>query len=81
MPKFQSTAYYDEKTVQKIADNTVVAYPSKRGCTKKPRNGPVVVTHWYDGIDPLLLAYVRKHKIHWRRIEVVSPTELIIHER
>lgn len=78
MAALRKTTSVHPKTVQKVADNVVLISRKKRAPAKRSRNSKVVVTHWYDGIDPLIVAWVRANKIHYTRVEVVSPTEVII---
>lgn len=78
MPLFRKQVSLHEKTVQKAA---VTKMPKrKRAERKRPSSSRIVVTHWWDGVDNLLVDYVRSNKIHYTRVEVLSPTEIIIHE-
>jgi hypothetical protein len=67
------------QTVTKVSQNAIAISPAKKRKPSRKANSKVVVSHWYDGIDPLLVAWVRKNKIHWRRIEVVNSTTIIVH--
>lgn len=78
MARIRKTVSLHEKTVQKAA---VTKMPTrKKAVRKRPSSSRVVVTHWWDGVDKLLVNYVRSNKIHYTRVEVLSPTEIIIHE-
>lgn len=80
MPKVRNITSVHESTVKKVAENAVVVTKRPRRAPRR-KHGPVVATHWYDGVDPLLVSWVRAHKIHYTRVTVVSPTELIIKEK
>lgn len=81
MAKVQRTASLHEKTVKKIADNAVASYPTKRtrGKARRPGNTRVQVRIWSDGVDELIVKWVEDNKIDYRLIEIVSETEIIIH--
>lgn len=86
MPRFKkqnqyNTASLHESAVQKAAAGAIKMPKRKRAERKRPSSSRIVVTHWWDGVDQLLVDYVRSNKIHYTRVEVVSPTEIIIHER
>ena len=68
-----------EKTVQTAASNTNLLpkrTPTRRG---RSRNSKVVLTKWSDGVDPLIVFYVKIMRIRPSRIEVRSPKEIVIH--
>lgn len=69
------------KTVTKVSENAIAITPAKKRKPSRKANSKVTVSHWYDGIDPLVLAWVRENKIHWRRIEVVDSITIIVHNR
>ena len=81
MAKVQKQASLHEKTVQKVAENAIATFPTKRtrGKEKRPRNTRVQVLIWSDSVDEMIVDYVNRNNIHWSRIEIVSPTEIIIH--
>lgn len=70
-------ATLDEKSVQKIAQEEARKTRRRRGGSGS-RSGPVTVRHWSDEVHPLIVAYVERQQIDHRRIQVNSPTELII---
>ena len=81
MTAVRKTVSLHPQTVQKVAKNAVATYPAKKkpGKRKRPSNSRVKHTVWHDGVDPLIVAWVRENKIHWRRIEVVNATTIIVH--
>jgi len=81
MAKVQQNANLHEKTVKKVAENAIAAYPTKRarGKAKRPRNTTVQVRIWSDGVNEMIVDYVLRNKIDYRLIEIVSEDEIIIH--
>lgn len=80
MTAVRKTASLHPKTVTKVSERMIAMYPAKKnGKRKRPSNSRVKHTVWHDGVDPLILAWVRENKIHWRRIEVVNATTIIVH--
>lgn len=68
------------KTVTKVSQNAIALTPTKKtGKRKRPSNSRVKHVVWHDGVDPLIVAWVRQNEIHWRRIEVVNATTIIVH--
>jgi hypothetical protein len=68
------------KTVQKAAKGEV----SKLKKARRPRrkaNSKVVVTHWYENVDTLILVWAKEHKIDPRKIEVVNRKSVIVHNK
>lgn len=76
MAKVRRTVRVHEKTVQNAANITL---KNRRRNPPRKLNSPVVVSHWSDGVDPMIVNYVRVNQIHHSRIQVVSPGEIIIH--
>lgn len=73
-----------EKTVQRVAEeDPFEPFPKvkpKRKYTRKATSA-VKRTHWTDGLDPRIVAWVKKNypKIDTRRIQVFPPEAVVIH--
>lgn len=65
-------------TVQKIANNAIMVSKPKRKTTR-PRTSPVKRKHYLDGVDPLIVAWIRENKIYYKRVEVINSETVIIH--
>ena len=80
MRKVQQRAALHERAVQKVAAENV-KFSKPRGKAKRKPNTKVVKSHWSDGVDPRIVKAVKEMHIPqvWRRIEVVGPEEVIIH--
>jgi len=78
MTAVRKTASLHPKTVTKFSKDVIAIMPEKKRKPSRKPNSKVAVSHWYDGIDPLIVAWVRENKIHWRRIEVVNATTIIV---
>lgn len=65
-----------EKSVQKVAQEK--APKRRRRGSSGSRSGPVTTRRWSDGVHALIVAHVRRRRIDHRRIQVLSPTEIII---
>lgn len=78
MVKFQATTTLHEKAVQKVAEKGAPKRRRKPGPLNRPRTSPVVRKHWSDKLDKLLVRYVEQNHIHHSKIEVLSPTEILI---
>jgi len=84
MNKMHQKASLSERAVQKVAKENVTLVEKKaRGKAARKPNTKVKKTHWTDGVDPRVVKAIREMHIPqvWRRIQVVSPTEVIIHNR
>lgn len=82
MGRIVRDAVVHEKTVQKVADNAILVAPYRKPRREgRSRNSKIIVSHWSDGVDPLIVAYVQQNEIHHSRIEVVSPGTIIIHNQ
>lgn len=82
MTKVQKCASLSERTVQKVAaENITLKKRPVRGKTSRKATTAVKKSHWSDGVDPRVVKAVKSLHIPqvWRRIEVISPTEVIIH--
>jgi len=77
MSAVRKTASLHPKTVTKISTGEVKKAPKMRTQKRTP-NSRVKHTVWHDGVDPLIVAWVRENHIHWTRIEVESPTSIIV---
>lgn len=66
-----------EKSVQKVAQEKAKKTRRRRGSSGS-RSGPVTTRRWSDDVDDRLVTYVERHRVDHRRIQVVSPTEIII---
>lgn len=81
MKTVRDKASVSEKTVQKVASDSVNSKPS----IPRPRKARRVYgtrvrsTRWSDGLDPLLIDYVKRMKIAPSLIETRSSVEIIIH--
>lgn len=64
----------DPKTVQKVATGEI---PAKRRARKKATHKPVKPAETVE-LHPSIAAYIKKHKVPASKIEVVSPTNIII---
>ncbi len=81
MNKVQKRASVHEKTVQAVASGAIKQEKlSKKNALKprRPRNSRVKIRRWSDGVDERIVAYILANKIHPSRIQVNSPTEVII---
>ena len=80
MRKVQQRASLSERTVQSIARGSV-KMPKARGKASRKPSSKVKTSHWSDGVDPRIVAEIKAMNIPqvWRRIEVVGPEEVIIH--
>lgn len=67
------------KTVTKASEGIIAITPAKPRKRKRPSNSRVKHTVWHDGVDPLIVAWVRENHIHWRRIEVINSKTIIVH--
>lgn len=77
MKQIRDKATLSEKTVQKIAlDNNTKAKTRTR---RRVFNSQVQVKHWYDGVDPRIVAKIREMKIPPVFLEVKGSMEVIIH--
>jgi len=81
MTAVRKTVSLHPKTVTKVSERMIAIQTSSRktGKRKRPSNSKVKHTVWHDGVDPLIVAWVKENKIHWRRIEVVNATTIIVH--
>lgn len=80
MTAVRRTVSVHPQTVTKVSKDMIALHPAKKtGKRKRPSNSRVKHTVWHDGVDPLIVAWVRQNKIHWRRIEVVNATTIIVH--
>jgi len=78
MGKIRNTADLHPTTVQKVAKNAIMTYRGGRP-TRTRRATPVKRRHYLDGVDPLIVAWIRENKIFYKRVEVVDSTTVIIH--
>lgn len=71
-----------ERAVQKVAKENI-KFKKKRGKASRKPSTKVVKTHWSDGVDPRIVKAIKDLQIPqvWRRIEVRSPTEVVIHNK
>lgn len=74
----RKTVSVHEKTVQSAAKGEAPSFKRARRSTRS-RNSAVRTSHWSDGVDRQIVTWTQQHGIDFRRIEVVSPTEIIIH--
>lgn len=79
MTAVRKTVSVHPKTVTKVSKDMIALTPAKPRKRKRPSNSRVKHTVWHDGVDPLIIAWVKENKIHWRRIEVVNATTIIVH--
>lgn len=79
MTAVRKTVSIHPKTVTKVSEKMIALTPAKPRKRKRPSNSKVKHTVWHDGVDPLIVAWVKENKIHWRQIEKVSPTVIIVH--
>lgn len=81
MGSIRKTTSVHEKTVQKVSQNAIliskVTKPRKKAT--RSRNSAVKTRHYLDEVDPLIVAWIRENRIFYKRVEVVSPTRVIIH--
>lgn len=77
MSAVRKTVTLHETTVQKVAKNAIMLHRKPRKA-KRPSNSRVQVSHWSDGVDPLIVRYIEQNQIHHSRIEVISPGVIII---
>lgn len=80
MNKVQQRASLCPRSVQKIARGEIKKKRARAKLDRKPTT-KVLTSHWSDGLDPRVVAEVKALQIPqvWRRIEVISPTEVVIH--
>lgn len=80
MNKLQQKASLHEKAVQKVAAENI-KHRKPRGKDTRKRNSKVVVTTWSDDVDPRIVKELKRMHIPrlFERVEVVTPTEVIIH--
>jgi hypothetical protein len=77
--KVQKKASLHEETVKKVARDNITKPRRVRGKAKRPNTSKVVRKHWSDNMHPMIVAYVKKHKISHTRIDVRGPEEIVIH--
>lgn len=78
MVQMGKDASLHEKTVQKVAKDGVKKPRRPRGKAKRPSTSRVRTNEWAEGLHPLIVEYVRKHKIRVDRIERIGSDEIII---
>lgn len=80
MNKIADKSSLHEKAVQKVAKENL-KHKKVRGKGKRKPNTAVKKSHWSDGVDPRIVAEIKAMNIPMvhKRIEVKSPTEVIIH--
>lgn len=74
----QSRARLHEKAVQKVAKEGVKKTRGGRRGGSGSRSGRVTTTRWSDNVDGRIVHWVESRKIHHSRIQVISPTEIIV---
>jgi hypothetical protein len=83
MPRVRKTVKVHESTVKKIAVEG--ARPQRKaGRVSKRRTHPVTIFQilvWPHSVDERIVQYAIDHKIDPENIEIVSPTEIIIHNK
>ena len=77
MAKIQKNANLHEKTVKKIAESVIVIHPVKRP-RRKTVTFAIGVRIWSDGVNPLIVEWVKQSGVDWRLSEIVSEDEIII---
>lgn len=79
MGKIRTEVSLHPTTVQKVAKNMVMISKPRRKPLQRTRNSAVKRKHYLDGVDPMIVAWIRENKIFYKRVEVVSPTQVLIH--
>lgn len=83
MNKVCQKASLHERAVQKVAKENITLAKKTRGRASRKPSTAVSKSHWSDGVDPRIIKAVAKMRIPrvWRCIEVISPTEIVIHNK
>lgn len=53
-------------------------YVKKKGSRCRTKNGPLVTIPIEQRLDPLLISYVRKNKISFKKVDIIDRTTIIV---
>ena len=79
MNSVRERASLSSKTVTKISKDGVNRVNKRPRRVSTPKATRVKVTCWSDGVDPRIVAQIKKMNVKPAYIQVVSPVEVIIH--